>query len=308
MKNSYAGKNYRVVKPLAILTVVTSHYWGGLWWVPTAISLFLFGFSSGYFTSMRYPYKVDIDRFWKSKFYRLVPRLFIINLFLSILFLCQGKTGIFSWHTIIHFLGLSGFLNWLYIQNQSPFGMGLWFFTVLLLFYMIYPFLAALKQNKYIEFCFLTVVLIALSWLQFHIKFGYQLWLTAFSFIAGVYFSNRSECINPLVLMGLGALAFILIVIFNVIFNMKDYNYYFIVILSITSGLFLLVWPLPSIIVKGISWMDAMVLEIYFIHPYLFIHYDRYSKITLFFFSVIIILVISYLLSKAGRFVETLIK
>ncbi len=43
---------------------------------------------------------------------------------------------------------MTGFLNWLDIENNSPFGAGMWFLTLLLIFYAFFPFLRLLFLNK----------------------------------------------------------------------------------------------------------------------------------------------------------------
>lgn len=117
-------------------------------WVPVTIGLLVFSFSSGYFTSLKYNGNFSKKEFWLKKARRLGVNLAVINVFLLILFLIQGRSGIWTWHTIVSLLGLNGFLNWFYIRNLSPFGAGMWFFTLLLVFYLAYPVLEQLNRKK----------------------------------------------------------------------------------------------------------------------------------------------------------------
>ena len=96
------SESFSVAKFLAILLVVTGHYFeGSLLWIPVTIGLFVFSFSSGYFTSERYFGHIAIKKFWAGKFKRLLPPLLIVNIFLLLLFLWQGKDDIFHPHTIM---------------------------------------------------------------------------------------------------------------------------------------------------------------------------------------------------------------
>ena len=137
------SENFTLAKFLAIILVSTGHYFeGSLLWVPVTVGLFVFAFASGYFTAIKHTPSLPLKAFWSAKLKRLGPSLIVINLFLLALFLLQGREGIWHPHTLLGITGLSGFLNWLDIKSQSPFGAGLWFLTVLLLFYLIYPLLA----------------------------------------------------------------------------------------------------------------------------------------------------------------------
>ena len=138
-----ASYNFEVAKVALILVVAIAHFGTGLnLWMPATVGLFVFGFASGYFTQDRYGERFNLYRFWIKKLQRLGPHLLVINAFLLCIFLVQRRDGIWSWQTPIAVLGLTGWLNWLQIPNASPFGAGLWFFTLLLLFYLVYPLIA----------------------------------------------------------------------------------------------------------------------------------------------------------------------
>ena len=148
--------NFTLAKFLAIILVSTGHYFdGSLLWVPVTVGLFIFAFASGYFTSLKHSPEMPLGKFWLAKARRLGPPLIVINLFLGILFLVQGREGIWHPHTLLGMTGLTGFLNWFGIANQSPFGAGLWFMTVLLLFYLLYPLLAKLLITRGAAIAFL---------------------------------------------------------------------------------------------------------------------------------------------------------
>lgn len=289
--------NFTLIKPVSILIVVISHYFGGYWWIPAAMGLFVFGFSSGYFTGKKYNDNFSLLYFWKSKFFRLIPRIFIANLFLFFLFLFEGKSGIFSWHTIIHILGLSGLLNWMFITNISPFGMGLWFLTTLLIFYSIYPLVRLWLRKKNHGFFFLLIALIALSYGHFSVKFGYQLWSTSFSFLFGVFWSIQNRKVNLSYLIIVSILVILAALLIKIFFHYSFVNYFALLILSGSLCLYFTSVAFPSYLIRLYSWLNNCIFEIYLIHPYLFLKSDNYPVVVNFCISMMLIVVVAYLLS-----------
>nr|NJM03668.1 hypothetical protein [Desulfobacula sp.] len=111
--------------------------------------------------------------------------LLVVNFALLILFLIQDRPGIWTWYSLINIIGLNGLLNWFKIQNLSPFGAGMWFFTLLLIFYLSYPFLEKMNSKLTSIFCGFFILL-AYSF-SLNIDFGHALWLTACGFIVGTW-------------------------------------------------------------------------------------------------------------------------
>ena len=144
-----ASDNFALAKVGALLLVVSGHFLPGAWlWPAVAVGLFVLAFASGYFTSVKYDAHCPLGPFWKRKLVRLGPGLLAADLLLLLLFLIQDKPGVWSWQTPINMLGLTGILNWFGIPNASPFGHGLWFLTLLLLFYAVYPLLRAAARRR----------------------------------------------------------------------------------------------------------------------------------------------------------------
>ena len=107
----------------------------------------------------------------------------VINVFLLCLFLVQRRPGIVTWQTPVNMLGLSGILNWFDLPNPSPFGAGLWFFTLLLTFYALYPILRLVSRSRGWLAALACVSLVAFAVLDRCCPMGHALWLTAWSFI-----------------------------------------------------------------------------------------------------------------------------
>jgi len=268
------SRNFQVAKVLSILTVVLghSHLLQVNIWVPITIGLLIFSFSSGYFTSLKYNGDFSKKEFWLKKARRLGVNLAVINVFLLILFLIQGRSGIWTWHTIVSLLGLNGFLNWFYIRNLSPFGAGMWFFTLLL----IYPVLERLNRKKSISYLFVVLFVIAAFYLHKHIVYGHALWLTACGFVVGVFCAKNdisiSRNLSGLILGGV----LVAMLSFNYLFGLKDYNFFFILFFAVFGIFFFINLKTPVLLVVPLSYLSGCLLEIYLIHSYLFVNPTGY--------------------------------
>ncbi len=179
---------FDILKFGSICLVFFGHFFADtipLIWIPVTTALIVFGFSSGYFTSLKYSDSFDIKEFWKKKFQRLGVNILVINVFLLLVFVLQDKPGIWTWQTLVNFPGLTGFLNWFHIDNISPFGRGMWFFTLLIIFYAVYPVLRAIRSQHWPVFmiCFIGI---AYFFSRLHDP-GHALYLASVGFIAGVY-------------------------------------------------------------------------------------------------------------------------
>ena len=195
MKPADVSYNFHVAKVLSILMVATGHYFGGLLWIPTTIALFIFAFSSGYFSALKYRGDFSIGKFWTAKILRLGYSLLFINAFLVILFLFQGRTGIFSFDSVLGMFGLSAALSWFGLPYHSPFGEGLWFLTVLWLFYLAYPLVERINRNSAAAFVFMLSMLFITTILSAEIKSAYTLWMVVFAFLFAVCFLSIASAL-----------------------------------------------------------------------------------------------------------------
>ncbi len=268
--------NYTALKAASILMVVTGHYFGGWLWVPTSVALFVFAFSSGYFTASRYRERFAFRAFWRAKIGRLLLPLLVINLFIAALLLIVGAgERLWHWHSLLAFAGLSGLLDWLGADgNASGLGAGMWFLTVLLLFYALYPLLQALLRQRYVALALLHTGCLLGLWLQQQIHVGYMLWFTAYGFLAGVILAT-----HPSTLMGSGVrlvmhLSGLVLGILVMKFMGVSASLCLIalasVLLMFASLRFAL--PRPRMLLAPASVVSAAMLEIYLTHPYLPVH------------------------------------
>jgi hypothetical protein len=265
--------NFSVAKVIAIFMVVAGHWFAGtILWIPVTFGLFVFAFSSAYFTSRIYGVELDRKRFWCKKLERLGLRFWVIMSFLAILLAVEGRV-IFHWHTLVHFLGLSGALNWLAIPNRSALGAGLWFFTLLLMFYVSYPYLARLTQSKVAGILAAVVATVGAIFLEERVKVGHELWLTSLGFILGVVYGlhePRFSARSAFILAGLSCACLLGLNLFS---SHRQFNTVLIAAASIAISLWLSKTILPQWrTVKVFAKLENYLLEIFIMHTYLFVH------------------------------------
>lgn len=294
--------NIQFLKVLSIILVVIGH--SDLLpiniWIPVTWGLFIFSFSSGYFTYRKYNNNYNIKYFWVNKFKRLGIKLLTINLFLFVLLIIQKKHGIFSIDTIINVIGMNGFFDWFRLQNESPFGAGGWFLTLLLIFYFCYPFLEFLNRKQAISSFSVCIITSILYLLHLNIIYGHALWITASGFSIGIYFSRINIKIN------IKTSLYLLIIAVLAAYIFTGHRYIFASILFMSISLFLLLYSLPSIpFIKLPLFFSGCILEIYLIHPYLYLHFFG-NRIYDFILSLVVILVLSKMLEYISTFLTFL--
>jgi hypothetical protein len=267
-----ASLNFSVAKVIAIFTVLAGHWFSGtILWIPVTFGLFVFAFSSGYFTSKIYGVKLDRGRFWRKKLERLGLRYWTILAFLALVVGLRGGT-VFHWHTLVHLLGLSGVLNWLAIRNASGLGAGLWFFTLLLIFYFAYPYLARAAASRPRAALISVLATAAAIYLQDHVRVGHELWLTALGFVLGVMYGAHELRLQPRWPATCAVAGCALLLAANAA-GYGALNTALITVVSIALALWLSKARIPaSRTVRRIASLDAYLLEIFLIHTYLFVH------------------------------------
>lgn len=294
-----ASFNYSVAKVIAIFTVMAGHWFTGtILWIPVTFGLFVFAFSSAYFTTRIYGVGIDRRRFWRKKLERLGLRYWVILSFLSVVVVMKGGT-VLHWHTLVHFLGVSGVLNWLFIPNRSGLGAGLWFFTLLLLFYFAYPYLAKLCERKINAGLFAIAATASAVYLENTYKVGHELWLTALGFLLGVacgMHETRMRAYGAAVLfiVACGALLGL-----NMLSGQRQFNTVLIAAASISLSLWLakgtpILRPVGAVIAK----FEKYLLEIFLIHTYLFIHFFG-SSVVDFLASLLLVVLAAMALNMA---------
>ncbi|PID78167.1 MAG: hypothetical protein CSB21_01700 [Deltaproteobacteria bacterium] len=285
MIDQKVSKNFQTVKILSIYMVVFGHYdtFFELTWVPVTIGLLIFAYSSGFFTAEKYLQGFNKKEFWLNKFLRIGKVLLFCDLFLLVLFIVQKKPDIIAWQSIVSCLGLTGLLNWFYIPNKTPFGAGLWFLTLLYIFYLCYPLILRLNDKAWKGFFFSVCYTFFMWMLELYKPYGHALWLTSCGFIWGVVLSRHKLYFNRLFYFIALVLIFSGMIFFNFIFVYKAFNFIFILFFAVVFMIILEHEKIPESIVKILSPLNGTIFFIYLLHPYLYLRiFDSNLKKTIF--------------------------
>ncbi|WP_126445768.1 acyltransferase family protein [Sulfuricystis multivorans] len=300
--SSQTSFNFAVAKVLSILLVVGGHFFeGSLLWVPVTIGLFVFAFSSAYFTTKKYGYHFSYKSFWLNKLRRLVIPFWIAQGFLLLFFLVNDRDGIWTWQTVVHLLGMSGWINWLGFSNDSPFGAGLWFLTLLLTFYLLYPFLYRWLNQPRQATVLITSFLFLTLFLSYAVNVGHALWITAFAFWFGVYSARYPLEGSARLWLLITSVNVFVILILNAV-GFKHANIVFIFLISISIVIWLERGQVSRTYFSWATIFYSSILEIYLIHTYLFINFGTFAVLR-FLASLILIFVVANVLSRLGNIV-----
>jgi hypothetical protein len=137
---------------------------------------------------------------------------------------------------------------------------------------------------------------------------GVSLWITAFAFCFGVYSGRFSLRINPLLPGIIAILSVVAMLALNLKWQIKSYNYFLLLFICISAVSFLMNSKLSVLPLKVLLVLANCVLEIYFIHTYLFIHPLGYSKSISFIISCSVIILTSLILSRISQKLRCLSK
>lgn len=239
-----------------------------LWWVPGDVGLFFFTATSGYFTAQRYPDAKQMRGYWRRKVSRLCGLFLFLNAMLGCVFLVTGRAGIFTWDSVVNLLGFNGFLNWFYLGNTSPFGAGQWFFTLLLLFYLVYPLLNRVVTTPLRGWVLLCGCIALAAVMQVHFPYGHSLWSTLVGFVAGVRLARfggvqpaRGGWVAVCACIA-GALAY------RVTGHLPALGYAVIGLAGYASTVFALTVRVPLLPERVLNAVGDLLLPLYIIHTY----------------------------------------
>ena len=271
-RGSPISANFEIAKVLSIGMIATAHFFPNtLLWVTSTFALFVFGFASSYFTHAKYREAFHLGPYWTNKLVRLAVPLLVIDVFLLILCSLRSSQSIWVWQTIPHLLGLGGVVDWFGFVNASPLGGGMWFFTLLLVFYASYPLLRIVNRTIVGSWVAVIATLVGMTYCHFRFPLGYSLWSTTFSFVFGAFVAERGAHISGLLCIVGGGVSIVVLGLFNVVLKDNSFNYFLILAASVSLTLWLLKVTLPVWLSRSANYFSDILLEIYLIHTYLFL-------------------------------------
>lgn len=292
--------NFSLAKVASILCVVASHwFYESRLWVLAVTGLFIFGFSSMYFTATNEGTHVNLFKFWKRKLERLGVRYWFLLTVIMLYCAAQGMT-VFHWHTLVHYVGLSGALN-LFGSSESAVGMGLWFYSVLLMFYLIYPALAVYFTRYPSPYCAPALATLLLISIQVFYNPGYFFYMTILSFTLGIYCGLNQVNLSKLQMMAMLLCGLIAFSIFSVVAKNVFASTASLFVFAFASCLLLTKIELSAnVFLKKLAKLEAYLLEVFLIHMYLFVRPSGNSYLD-FGISLILIWVVAIGLNFLGN-------
>jgi hypothetical protein len=304
----FVSYNFQFAKVAALFAVIAGHFaqahwhpWSAFLWIPAQVGLAVFGFSSGYFSALRYREGFSLQAFWRAKIPRLLAPLLVADVFLLAILLVQGRENVFHWHSLPALLGLNGVFLLTQDPPQTPLGNGLWFFTLLWLFYLAFPALE--KVNRSRRTGLVTVVaagLLALL-LSYRAPLGVTFWDTAWFFLFGVFCGKHPGRVNSLQPFILSLVGLVCIPISRFVLHTSSALPSLMLLLEIGVIGILYTVPLPRWGSRYVLAASALLFEMYLIHTYLFVPSTTGSLAADFLLSLVLIVCMASILMVAGK-------
>lgn len=150
-----------------------------------------------------------------------------------------------------------------------------------MIFYAAYPVLRWISRSRAALYVITGATLIAFTVLHRYLTMGHMLWLTAWSFVFGVFAQRVDLRLSLVWSLGLATALAVLMFVLNTEFGFNLLNYYFIVGMSVLVVVGLKTSELPRRPFAPLRALSGIVLGIYFLHTYLSFHWTGYRALDL---------------------------
>lgn len=284
--------------------------------VSPGLTMSVLGFISGYLLVAKYE---SFDgAFYVKRFSRIYSSLFLCLSAVTILHLNMSY-DVVNQHSIIHFMGLSFFMELFGVVNNSSLGGGLWFVTVIIILYLLLPLITTLYRHRMAFYHLLLVVFscIILNTIMYGTASS---WNIIIAFNIGCYIGINKDIDAFTEKTTLFYLFTTLVLLMTcVLSTSKIISYEFRTLLLPLYPLFAV--PLLLKIgnnIKGylkniIDWLSGISYEVYILHFY-FINKkftDLFPSIESIFLQIliafIIVLPIAFFISRLGNSISAII-
>lgn len=277
MNREQISQNFHLARVTGIFAVIVAHYAqvtgnssSSFLWIGAQMGLCIFAFSSGYFTALNYREGFSLGNFWKAKIPRLLGPLLVLDIFLLALFLIRGEDHVVHWQSPLAWFGLTGVLRWFGVPRVTPFGNGLWFLTLLLLFYALYPLIERINRSRTRGFIGVVLMLTLAMIFERVYPLGVTFWETAWFFTLGAFCGRHFETLSwkPAIVIMVGCAGMLPLLRYGLGLSWLSP----LLVTGLGMGV---VWlaigaPLPLRGGKMVAVLSGVMLEMYVIHGYLF--------------------------------------
>jgi peptidoglycan/LPS O-acetylase OafA/YrhL len=253
----------------------------------------------------------DFGSFLVKRFTRIYIPLVLC---LGVVMVLQAGVGkiVINRHTLYHLLGLTAFFKFFGVQSTATIGYGLWFVTVIVGMYLLFPVLSTLFKHRNGFWHLLGIVLFCMG-MDYRLGGVEQTFVVAMGFSVGVYFGanqhleglstqkTRLFFLFPIGLFSLCALS-----VAGIIPKLIYTLFYALSPVAFVPVLLAFAARLPAQILRGIGFFAGISYEFYILHFYFInegfydffrISVDLKSHILI---SFTITLVLSYILNRVA--------
>jgi peptidoglycan/LPS O-acetylase OafA/YrhL len=193
-------EGYDLIRSFAILVVFLGHAFKhstneviflGTRSLSPGLTMSLLGFISAALLSTR---EYEFGSFLIKRFTRIYSSLIVCLMVILTLHALLGKKvmelshagHVMAQHTLFHFMGMSAFFGLFEVDSEVTIGPGLWFITVIVVLYLVFPLLQ--KVFRHPRGLVHLVLFVALcTMLNFVVYGGQAMWNVVISFAVGVY-------------------------------------------------------------------------------------------------------------------------
>lgn len=235
------------------------------------ITMSLLGFISAALLSAK---EYDFGVFLVKRFTRIYIPLVLCLVAVLVAHKLLGK-NIITQHTLLHFMGLSAFFELFLVQNNATIGDGLWFITVIVLLYLIFPFLQKFFRHRlgFLHLVFLIVSCTAANFIMYGTS---SIWNVVISFSVGVYLGTNgymSRLANAGMMRALlGSLGLLVVSALSIAgvlpYSVRGFLFAFYP-LAFVPLLFAVSSKLPLSILSANRFFASLSYEFYILHFYL---------------------------------------
>jgi len=238
--------------------------------ISPGMTISLLGFISAALLSQK---EISSGAFLIKRFIRIFLPLFLCLTIVGSLHILMGK-AVISQHLIIHFMGLSAFLDLLHVKNLTTIGIGLWFVTAILTMYILLPVLQILfrHRNGLIHLIILILICTSAGFVLFSTE---SCWNVAISFMVGTYLGatgrldqlTSRESVLTLIIP-LCIIAFAVLSTTHIIsYEIRGFLFAFYP-LAFVPAFFALARRMPKSILKTSTFFSELSYEFYILHFY----------------------------------------
>lgn len=275
-------EGYDLIRAFAIITVFLGHILQvqatsgvvllAVHSLSPGLTMSLLGFTSAALLSTRGE-DSGFGPFLVKRFTRIYISLLLC---LSLVLIVHGLLGkrVLCQHTLLHFMGLSAFVDLLGVENKATVGGGLWFITAIIALYLLLPLLSTLFKHRYGLF-HLIVFILACTALNFTMHGTHSTWNVVISFCVGVWLvvNDRLEpMLKRHVIVSIVFAASVIIVSAFCTRGLLPYAVHGFLFafypLAFVPLFFFLADKLPRFVTRGVCLFAGLSYEFYILHFY----------------------------------------